>query len=466
MPPRTRLPATALAFLLGAALVAATGRAQELGVNGTMPEDSLPGLRRLLEASLRQSPSMAAAQLQVAMADAARHVGGVAPMLPSLGTSLGYGRSTQTLSTNSGASSGESGLVYNAGLSQPVFQWGALKNQLEAARASQMFQERNYAEAYRNLAAAVRRQYLEIIEAKIDLRNKRYGLSVTKANLVLAADNLKHGRIPESTLAIYQLDVADRELDADRAAEAYDYARRVLAHETGTAMLDDSDVPDAVPAPRYADSAAETLLAGLLRDGAQNTLQAQMDRLQIRQSELNYRIARVRLLPKFSASAGMSQQTNTYATTSTVQQTLVNTRNYYLNANWTLFDGLATHWAKVQALEQKRYFERQLEIATDATMDQASNARRNVDFSWRALQLASRRLQMAQGSLEYVEKEMKLGRSSPDDVTSARGAVYGYELSCAAARADFFNTWSGFVSLVGADPAMNNLPPRYVRDLR
>jgi outer membrane protein TolC len=464
-PPRTPLTFW-IAIVAAMACLGAPSRAQEIGVAGTMPEDMLPGLNRLLDTALRQSPSMVATALQVAMADESRRISGVAPMLPSLGSGFGYGRSTQSLSNNSGANSGQSGFIYNAGISQPVFQWGALRYQLEITKTAQLIQQKNYAEAYRNLASTLRRQYLDLVQSKIDLRNKRFFLSDARAALTLADDNLKNGRIPPSTIAGYRMDVDERQLAVDRAEEVCRSTAQLMAHEAGAADFGEDAVPESVPAPKYAASAADYLLAGLLRDGARNTLQAQMDELQIRQSDLNYRIARVRLLPKFSASASMSQQTNTYATSTTVQQTLVTTRNYYLNANWSLFDGLATHWLKVQALDQKRYFERQLEIVTDSTMDQAENVRRTVDFSWRSLELASRRLEMAQGSLGYLEKEMRLGRASPDDVTSARGAVYSYDLSCAAARSDFFNTWSGFVSLVGADPAMNRLPNRYVRAIR
>ena len=49
---------------------------------------------------------------------------------------------------------------------------------------------------------------------------------------------------------------------------------------------------------------------------------------------------------------------------------------------------------------------------------------------------------------------------------AASTALYANETAVAGARADFLSTWGDFVSLVGGDPAMNNLPTHYVRDLR
>ena len=68
----------------------------------------------------------------------------------------------------------------------------------------------------------------------------------------------------------------------------------------------------------------------------------------------------MRLLPKVYASAGISQNNQTNASSTQVTQTALTTENYYLNASWTLFDGLATRGQKLQALSYLRYYQRQL----------------------------------------------------------------------------------------------------------
>ena len=452
-------------LLLVLACVLAPARAQETGVTGTMPEDLLPGLGTILDTALKQSPSMIADELLVATSDAQRRIGGVAPLLPNVGGSIGYGKTVQAISGSS-ATSGESGLIYNASIGQPVFQWGALKNQLETQKVAELIQEKNYADGYRNFASKLRREYLALIVEKIDLRNAQYDLKLSQAALALARDKLQHGTISPTDITVPELDADEKQLAVDRAGEAYLFARRTLAHEVGLKDLADESIPLEIPKPKYSADAGEYLLAGLLRDGGRNILQAQIDELQIHQADLSYDIARVRLYPKFSANAGISQATNTTATPTSVQQTLVSTKSYYITANWTLFDGLATRWAKVQALDYKRYYERQLQIVTDSAMDQAENSRHNVDFAWRALALAERRWQMASGYLVHTRDELRLGNVSQDDVSAATNGLYLAESAIASARADFLSSWSDFVSQVGADPAMNKLPIHYVRDLR
>jgi outer membrane protein TolC len=452
-------------LLAVAAGVLTCGRAQEIGVAGTMPEDFLPGLRSLLAVALKQSPTMVADELLVAAADAQRGMAGVAPMLPYVAFYPGYGKSVETVS-GGGASSGQNGLIYTGTIRQNIFEWGTLKNQLEIQKAVELITAKNYAEGYRNFAASLRRQYLALIVAKVDLRNAQYGLKLSQQALALARDKLQHGTIASSEITGPELDADERQLAVDRATQVYVFARQTLAHQVGLKDIADETIPLEMPRPKYSPEASEYLLAGLMRDGARGNFQAQVAELNIREADLSYKIARVRLLPQFYATAGISQEDNTSATAQTVQQTLVTNKSYYLEVSWTLFDGLATHWAKVQALDNKRYWERQLEVVTDSTMDQAENARHNVEFSWRALGLAERRWNMASGYLVHTRAELRLGNVSQDDVAAATNGLYLSESAIASARADFLSTWSDFVSLVGADPALAQLPAHYVHDLR
>ena len=54
--------------------------AQEISVNGTLPEDSIPQLKALIESGLHQSPEMISRQLDVSVADAQRLYSGIAPL--------------------------------------------------------------------------------------------------------------------------------------------------------------------------------------------------------------------------------------------------------------------------------------------------------------------------------------------------------------------------------------------------
>ena len=444
----------------------APARGDPSPVAGTMPEDYIPGLRPILDAALKESPAMLSSALLIAVADANRLQSGVAPLLPSLGGGAQYGDDIQSVSGNSGVTSRTKGLQYNIGLSQPLFQWGALKNSLEVQKAAELISQKNYADGYRSLAYTLRRQYLSIILDKIGLRNARFSLKLSQDALGLANEKLKSGTIAQGDIITPQMDADEKQLRADRLEQTYLYDRRALAHEIGWKDIPDESIPAKIPEPRYSPAAADDILAGLLREGARNTLQAQIQELNVRQYDLAYKIARVRLLPKFSATAGYQVANQAQASQSSIQQTTLVYETYYIVANWTLFDGFATRAAKRQALSYRQYYERQLQIVTEGVMDGAQNGRRTVDFAWRAMNLAQRRWGIADFQQKRSLIELKLGNISQDTVNGARDALNQSEYETASARADFLSSWSDFVSTVGADPAMSRLPVHYVHDIR
>ena len=458
-------PGRGFFFLLALGLLAPV-RADPTPAAGTMPEDYFPGLRPILDAALKESPSMIASALLIEQADAARQGSGVAPMLPSLGGGAQYGDDIESISGNSAATSRTKGLQYNIGLGQPLFQWGALKNQLEITKAVELIQKKTYADAYRSLATTLRRQYLGVIIDKIGLRNARYALKLSQDALAVAQEKLKGGTIAQGDIITPRMDAEGKQLRADRMEQAYQFDRRTLARTVGWKDLPDESIPLAIPIPKYSPATADALLAGLLREGARNTFQAQIDQLYIRQNELAYKIAAVRLLPKFSATAGYQVQNQAEAVAGSISQTTFAHETYYIVGNWTIFDGFATRAAKRSAVASRRYYERQLQIVTEATMDEAQNSRRTVDFSWRALNLAEQSMGIADFQQKQSLIEMKLGNISQDAVRGAQDALNQSDYDDATARAEFLSSWSEFVSTVGADPAMSKLPAHYVHDTR
>ena len=99
-------------------------------------------------------------------------------------------------------------------------------------------------------------------------------------------------------------------------------------------------------------------------------------------------------------------------------------------------------------------------------MDQAQNARRNLDFAARAIDLAETRRDLSETGCADTATKFKLGSVSQDVLNASVDSTNQNDYGSDSARADFLAAWSDFVSLVGADPAMNNLPARYVRPVR
>ena len=206
------------------------------------------------------------------------------------------------------------------------------------------------------------------------------------------------------------------------------------------------------------------LLAGLLRDGGRNLFTTQMAEMHVQEADLNYKIARVRLLPKFNASAGYSLLNSTNATPNSVSQTGVAQQTIEVNARWTVFDGFATKGAKLEALAEKRYWQRQVQLATETGLEEAQKLERTLGLDARALEFAEIRRAGAGEGVRRANEEFKLGNAAQATIDGAtrelRRTEYNRALACAALLSD----WSAFVSLATDDPILNTLPSRYVRE--
>jgi outer membrane protein TolC len=440
-------------------------RAQELdpGVSGTLPEDYLPALKPLIAAALGQSPDLMANELSVEISEAQKLRDGVSGLLPHLGTYVEYGVDSQAVSSNTGNSSRNEGFTYNANATQPIFQWGALKNQLAVQKVQVAISEKNYAEAYRGFVANLRKQYLGLVGQKLGLRNARFNLKLKQDGLALADQQLKSGTLPAGAIVGPQLELAQAQLNVEQAEQDYAAARRSIARELGRKEIGDELVAAEVPAPAFSLAAAQLLLAEFLREGASGSASVQAKALNVRNWDLQYRIAKVNLLPKLSVQAQLNQQSQSTVIGNQVQQTFLLTQQYYVVANWNIFDGLYTRGQKQVAFFQKQVAEHDLQATTDAILESAQDAEKSLEFAWRQLEITDRYAQIAQGQLDQMQDALKRGDASPSALDTQRSVVYLNEAKLAGARSGFLAAWADFVSLVGHDPAMRNLPSRYVR---
>lgn len=459
-------------------------RAELPVVEGSMPEDYLPGLKPILQAALKQAPQMILSEITTVQAEATQ-LQQDAQRYPNLGATLQYTNGKSSVSGS--ASSKDNGLLYNLGVSQSLFQWGAIRNQSEIARIGVLISQKNHAEAYRLFAASLRTQYMALIAKKAGLVGVNFRLKISDAALEVEKAKLANGAISQGELVSPTLTLDEARLAVDRAMQDYEHSRRLFAHLVGYAEFEDSLIPAEIGKPAFSVATSESLLALLRRDNAEGTFTAQVAAMNVRSADLGYKIAKVRLLPKVYANAGISQVNSTTATgvripvtdkasgkevkdadgktITEVQKpstTAINSQSMSVIATWSIFDGFATRGAKMTALATKRYYERILQNQVLLTLDNAQNLQKTLVINARALELTERRMQLVEAALNHVREEAKLGNVPQAAVDETASAFYTYQSVLASARAAFLSSWSDFVSLAGADPAMNYLPARYV----
>lgn len=448
---------------LGFALaLASLGMAQIAEPATGLAEDVLPSLKPILANALEQAPVTIAGRINLALAEANRGLA-ASSLYPYVGGSVSYSASTQTVSLANSVSSNSSGIFYGFSLSQPVFQWGALRAQVEMSAIAAQVAERQYAEAYRTLIHQIRTQYLSLVVRKISLDYLRDQVAQSERNLAIEEEKLISGMIAPGDINGTRLAAAEMRLRLDQTTADLDNGRRIFSRLAGIDDLPESALPTEYGRPRSVATTADTLLAQFLGRPEDLTPQGQVYALYIKQADLSYKIARTRLYPKFALTAGYSLSNSTSASTDFISQVAVSGFNYGISASWTLFDGFGTRYAKQSALATKRNYERTLQTYSDSLGDSVQNIRRQLDLSFRTMELSELRRDLAQDAVRLAREDLRLGVSSEALVDAAVARFQASDVAALYARTDYLTRWSEFVSLVGADPAMQNIPVRYVR---
>lgn len=460
----SRLRAGITLLVIGFWVGVASGQME--GHRGTpMPEDVFPELRSILEQALQQSPQMTLKNIELAQSEAARMMA-VSQLLPSLGTSVSYNLSNAAVSSNTDVKSRSSGLVYSASLSQPIYRWGTLQAQAEAAKVQLNITRRNYADAYRQLAVTIRNQYLGLVAKKVTLRNAEAARERAAYLFSLEEAKLKFGRISQSAILIPRLDLEEARLRADRAAEDLAVAKRFFSRLTGLPEIPDESIPGQIPEVPYDPAAVTEMVHRFISRDWERHPAIVTARDWVRVAELNYKSAKYRLYPMFSFGAGISQANSTQASQNSVAQVGVLSHSVGLTASWTIFDGRATKGAQISARANQRYYERNLQTQTDLLFDQVRSLEKQVGFSHRAMQLAEIRYGQAEASAKLLKDELQQGLTSQVALDAALAMQEIYTLNLVNNRLDLLSRWSELVSTVDADPALKYLPATLKSNVR
>jgi outer membrane protein TolC len=422
-----------------------------------LPEDLLPELKAILVQAVAQSPQMIQRNIDLA-SNEGNYLVYRGQMLPIVSGSATYNYSDAAVSANTNVSSRSSGLYYSVSVSQPVFRWGTLKAQTDAAKIQLSIAQKNYVEAYRTLALTIRGQYLGLIVKKVTARNAHFTHGQAAANLAREEEQLKNGRSTESQVVALRLSVEELQLGAERADEDFAQSKRYLQRQAGLPELADDRIPDNIPPVAYDAAATGTILQDFLGHGWEENLTVQVNRSQVRVAELNYKVANYRLYPMVGLSASVSQTNTTSASLSSVSQVSVLSAFGGVTINWAIFDGFATRGAKIGALANKRLYERQLQTVTDQLLDQAMSLERQAGFSYRAMSLAQTRAGLSEAALRTARDDAARGQIPESAVEAATGADNYVQMNLLTQRADFLSRWAEFISTTGHDPILQQLP--------
>jgi outer membrane protein TolC len=442
-----------LAVLFAAVLQAG---AQPVDPAACLPDSSMVGLARILDHALAQSPQMLMKNVELARADAAV-LGAKAARLPSLGSNARY--AYEDVSSRNSPGSMQKGFFYNVGLVQPLYHWGEISNSIEITVLERKIRERSWQEAYRELASNLRARYLALIMAKQSLIASR--TAHTLREKARRNDEERHaaGLMSNTEYQYGAVQMEEASFALERENFEFDQACKGFARLAGLDEFREAEIPDDIPAPVVSEHQAERLVTWFEQsDRVSEIPSIQSLHYLLRQTELRYKVASVRLLPKLDMNLSDSQENNTYLNNGGVSQGATHRDSVGVSANWPLFDGFATRAAKRSALADRRDADLRIKGALEALKDTQTSLVTRFGFAVKGLAFADRRLAMAQGSLDFVTADVAAGRQSAAALDVARGAWATARYAQLAARSEVYARWTELLGLLWLDPRLQQLP--------
>ncbi len=422
-----------------------------------VPEDYLPALKGILATAVSQSPRMIARNAENAAAEGGRIVAR-SGQLPNAGGYFGYYPWQRDFREDLPRYADVTRVNYNFSINQPLFHWGALKNNTRIGELQLKMTQGQTAEGYRLLVQEIRGQYLGLIIKKTSLGRARLGRQVAEENFNVAQSKLEKRVISDADMFMPTVNRDQSVLAADRAYEDFENSKVIFARLCGAPVLTDDQIPDSVPeVPVAAAPALQPLLATYTsqKDPPSYALRNVGDQIEV--EKLNYKSISTRLLPKFNFQVGTSQDQTSYTTNIAAKYRVTSIFTGFM-VNWTIFDGLAIRGAKATSLARRRQLEQSYQDLSASLVDQARLQMKQVDFSRRDMEITNRLLTSSAGALREKKADAARGVASEADVNTAQMYSKDLEVRAYIARSDYLMKVGEFLSTLQVDPALANLP--------
>lgn len=460
MPYFVRQPAILICLLLACSFNRAFSQESAWSASAMLPEDQIPALQEALTSASRRSPDVLSRNLALAQLEAQRTMA-AAQRLPSISGSGRGAYEAVTLSSGEGGYNTGTGFFYQVGLNQPLYHWGTLDAAVKISELSTEIGKKNYAEAYRTLVGSVRSQFMALIIKKEVLAYYEYALTLAKLAYETDAKKVQDGALASGAIHGRELALKDAQLAVLRARLEYSNGKKLFELLTGIPTISDDKIPAVVPRPPLSsvDQADAIVQSGL---PVERQPMVEIYKTQMRQADLEYKIAKYRRFPKLNLTAGTSLDNQISAASSTVSQNSTYRHNVALVANWNIFDGFYSRGDKQRALASRRIAENGLANCLNSLSRERVFLRAQLDIAIQAEALAEIRRGDAVGTLAHVESEVAVGRMTETALSQARLGLMQAEIAASNARTDLFTKWSALLGMAWADPALASLPEKYV----
>ena len=427
----------------------------------TTPESMFPQLETILNQAVAQSPTMLARAVDQEIAENDRKMAR-AGLLPSVGGYYRFQKAEEKRADfQTGRPDGEripsDKTYFDFSITQPVFHWGERKNNDQIGQIRLALAKQNYREAYRVYADTIRAFYLRLIGDKLRVTRAEYANARTQDLRKRSEDRLAKKEISEAQMFSIRVDADRSQITAERTRMEYENNKQVFARLTGLPVLPDDQIPDDIPVVRDEGAALQAALAGFLAQDKPQTAAAVTNQKMLEIEKRNLAIAKVRLLPKVSAQAGINQDEQTYGISLNSRYS-VNSLYYGFSVNWSIFDGFAAGAAKRNAYARIRQLERDYRAITEQLAATAQYQAKMAGYAMRYAMVNERLVESSEGNLSVKREDFTRGVTSEDDVAAAQLNVYDTRLIALSSRLDYYNQITDFLGTIAQDPVLKNIP--------
>lgn len=448
------LMAQAGVFSMTAVTVNAQSLAAPEELVKALPERSLPDLHAILKESLERNPSVLIRRWE---AEQSRQnaLAGRAPMLPSVYGSVNGGMIYEQRVTE-GATADEpdrliAAALYNFGVNQPLFHWGALSKGYEVGKLYQAISARNVDETRRLLAIDLRRRYFDLVLAHGAVRLEEKNIAGLEAELELAKKRVVDGFAASTESGLVEGKLVTARISLQRLTNDYDLLRRNFARLTGLPLVRLPEPVAELPAAPEIDKVIKELSANA--GGTPSTRLLNSQDL-VKAERLNYEIHKTRLKPKLGLSLSVGQDNRNADNDQLKQKVLITSWNAFATVNWNLFDGFSASAAQRAALARMRAEETNRSQIEQQDADERRADVAKLQYAWRLLQEAEKVLSGARGAVAAMEKDVAAGWAPRSTVDEAKRSLDLTIQSTNASRAEFYTVLATYFSNRGIDPAL------------
>jgi len=431
----------------------------EVSADLPLPEEVFPELKDILRQALAQSPRMITRNFE--LIEATHELGATrARQYPRAGVFGMYFYQRDDRVDRPEPSLGEK-FYYDVRVTQPVFHWGALRDETERARIQAKIEEADYLEAYRLLALSVRRQYLGLIVRKAVRVRAQAAYDRQVRRVEMQKVRVASGEAPSSVLQPEELVLRERQVDLERATYDFENALRTFRRTTGVSDFGAERVPGEIPKIEVGgEEAVLDLRRNFVEKGdLQEAFRLRKALFSLQREQLREKITRRDLWPKFDFQAGLTQNEISY-TENIGDRVGVTSLFAGLRVTWNIFDSRATRERMLASRARQRRLEQEIRNLEQELRDEALAAADELRIFGMAMRNADQRLVMQVSGRKMAEENFNRGLATEEHVAAAAYSEQVARVNAFIGRSSYLEGVANFLSAVNADPIVLEVMPK------